>query len=268
MFAVLNRFFRKFEVLFLNIKNKLLATLLIFLFVVSIGVVVAEDTADVSEELAVDDVDEDVEVDENADDAAVADDEAPTTGAAPDVGATGDADENAEDLTSLAINVEILDKNIKAGDEFRVKITVENFGENPAENVVAGFSFTDLADNPDSSVQLVDDGGYAVTAADGGFFVDYGFLDAGDYEEVILTFLASQSGEKMIYAAVTADNVIMEPTNYFETTFTVGENSNAAGNTKAGNADKVSSAKTASTGNPLALLGLALCGLVPYYRRD
>ncbi|WP_405268186.1 hypothetical protein [Methanobrevibacter sp.] len=244
-------------------KNKLLCVLLLLVFVVSIGAVVAEDAADVSEELAIDNGDEDIAVTEDPDDVLAVDEEEQPLQVGEDAETAGAA-ADAEDLTDISIKVDVLDKNIKAGDEFRVKVTVTNDGNNPAENVVAGFAFIDLLEDPDPSFQLVDDNGYAVYPYDGGFIVEFGFLDVGESQDVILTFLATESGEKMIVAGVGADNSdINYPGSYYNTTITVGESSNPSNNK-----DKVSSAKTASTGNPLALLGLALCGLVPYYRRD
>ena len=173
-------------------------------------------------------------------------------------------DEDDEELTSLAIHVDVLDKNPKVGDEVRVKITVTNWGDNSADNVQAGFSFVDLGENPDSSFKLVDDGGYAVTPYDGGYVVDFGFMAAGETEEVILVFLATQRGTKKIVASVTSDDSIMEPDSYYDTNITVSGDSSSADNSKA----KSSASKTLpATGNPLALLALALFCIVPYYRR-
>ena len=248
-----------------------MAILLILVFVVSVGTVVAEDTADVSDELAVDNVDQAIEVTEDADETLGADEEAETLQANQDEEPLDPADDFGDDMTSIGIRVDVLDKNIKAGDNFRVKITVENWGENPAENVVAGFSFVDALENLDSSVKLVSSNGYALTSIDGGFFVEFGFIGAGDTKEAIITFMSTENGQKMIVAAATADNVIMEPDNYCNTTFTVGDSSVSSSSSVSNNNDnknKVSSAKTAATGNPLALLGLALFGLVPYCRRD
>ena len=267
LFRVLKWIFRKFEVFILIKRNKLLCTLLLLIFVVSIGAVVAEDTADVSEELAIDNTDETIAVAEDADEPLTADEETQPLQAAEDtetVGDTDDADEDADDMTDVSIKVEVLDKDIKAGDEFKVKVTVTNNGNYPAEDVEAGFSFLDMLGDPDTSFKLVDDNGYDAEPYDEGFIVEFGFLDVGDSEYVILTFLATESGEKMIVAGVSADNAnYTYPGSYSNTTFTVGESSNPSTDNK----EKVSSAKTATTGNPLALLGLAFCCLVPYCRR-
>lgn len=240
----------------MNIKNKLLATLLIFVFIVSISVVVAEDVAD-ADELAIDNADETIAVSEDSDEPLAAEEnteiqdveEPPTT-------TVGDE----SNLTSIAINVEVLDKNIKVGDKVKVKVTVINWGDYPANDVVAGFSFVDLQENLDSSFKFIDDGRYAVSQADGGYEVDFGFLGAGDTKSVVLTFLATEEGTKYIVALVTSDNSIQEPDSQFNTTITVSANSTS-------NA-KASTSKTLhATGNPLALLALSLFCIVPYYRR-
>ena len=115
--------------------------------------------------------------------------------------------------------IKFLDKNIKVGDQFRVKVSVENFGEYPAEDVVAGFSFLDRFGNPDFSNKLVDDAGTALTEVDGGYILEFGFLAPGETQSVILKFLATEPGEKIIVAAVTADNTIMEPDSYSNASF-------------------------------------------------
>lgn len=237
----------------MNIKNKLLALLLVFVFVASVGSVVAQDVADTAGELAVNDIGETI---------AVADENAETPLAAENEQASETDDVYDDEMTSIAIRVDVLDKNIKVGDKVRVKVSVVNWGKYPTDNVIAGFSFTDLRDNPDSSFKLLDGQDLALTEADGGYEIDFGFLDAGDTKEVILTFLATEAGTKRIYALVDSDNSIMEPDNYFDTTVTVSEN--AADN----NMNKVSAAKTLpEAGNPLALLAIALCCIVPLYRR-
>jgi hypothetical protein len=235
----------------MNIKNKLLAILLVCVFIASVGSVVAQDVGDAADELAVDNTDETIAVDE--DETLAADDDD-----APAADATGEDGDDTQ-LTSVGIRVDILDKNIKVGDKVRVKITVVNFGDYPANNVKAGFSFTDLMENPDNSFKLLNGDEYALTEADGGYEIDFGFLGAGDTKEVILLFLATEAGTKKIFSLVTSDDSIMEPDSYFDTTITVGES--AANN-------KVSAAKTLpEAGNPLALLAIALFCLVPLYRR-
>lgn len=234
----------------MNIKSKLLATLLILVFLVSIGSVVAEETTDVSDNLAVEDVSETIAVDDDSDDQAAPEEETTATG---------------EDLdtTSLSVKVEVLDKNIKVGDQFRVKISVKNIGKNHAEDVIAGFAFTDLKENMDSSFKLVDDGGYAVSPFDGGYLIEFGFLGAGDYENVILTFLATEAGEKHIFASVAADNSVDVPSSFDNTTITVSADSEDNANN-----DKAAASKALpATGNPLALLAIALVCIVPYCRR-
>lgn len=233
----------------MKIKNKLLAALLIFAFIASMSAVVAQDSADISQELAADDITETIAADENDGILTASEDDEQT------------AEEDVADdpTTSLGIKVEVLDKNIKAGDTFRLKVSVKNLGNAPANNVLAGFSFVDLYENLDTSFKLVDDGGYAITPADGGYEIEFGFLDAGDTKDVILTFLATESGTKKIVSLVTSDDSILEPDSEYETTITVGEKASSA---------KAASAKTLhETGNPLALLAIALCCMVPFIRR-
>ncbi|MBQ2637429.1 MAG: hypothetical protein IJG09_12205 [Methanobrevibacter sp.] len=78
----------------MNIKDKLLATLLIFVFIVSISAVVAQDTADISDNLAV----------ENVDDAiAVSEDTEPLTAESDEEAVTADGVDS--DTTSLSVEV-------------------------------------------------------------------------------------------------------------------------------------------------------------------
>lgn len=241
----------------MQLKHKLLTALLILIFVASAGVVVAQDSAD-ADELEIADADESIALSEETDEPLAAEQDAEVLAASEQ----DSSSEDSKDSTSLDIKVEVLDKNPKVGDEIRVKITVKNTGKNPANDVLAGFSFTDLYENPDFSFKLVDDGGYDVSSAEGGYEVNFGFLDAGDTKEVIFTFLATEAGTKKIFSNVVSDNSELEPESEDSVTFTVSEKSSES--TKA----KASTSKTLhATGNPLALLALALFCLVPYYRR-
>ena len=230
----------------MNIKDKLLATLLIFVFIVSISAVVAHDTSDISDDLTVENVDDAIAVSEDTEPLTAESDEETVT-----------ADDVDYDTTSLSVEVEVLDKNVKVGDTFRVKVTVRNIGENHAENVVAGVAFADLKQKLDTSFKLVDDDGYEVYAENGVYAIPIGFLGAGDYEEIVLTFLATEPGEKIVAATVLAEN--SEEISVANTTITVsGDSSNHA----------AAASKTLhATGNPLALLALALICVVPYCRR-
>ncbi len=240
----------------MNIKNKLLATLLVLVFIVSISSVVAEDVAD-ADKLAVDNADGTIAVSENPDEVLAAEENTQTQASEASAAAT---DSDTSNLTSISINVEVLDKNIKVGDKVRVKITVTNWGDYPADDVLAGFSFTDLQENLDTSFKFIDDGSYDVTQADGGYEIGFGFLGAGDTKSVVLTFLATEAGTKKIFALVTSDDSIQEPDSQFETNITVSANS-------ASNAKASTSKTLPATGNPLALLALSLFCIVPYYRR-
>lgn len=258
----------------MNIKNKLLISLLILVFVTSVGVAFAED-AEISDELAVDDVDESIAINEDVDEPIAATDAEETLTAADDDETLTVGEENAssgdeQKLASLGIRVEVLDKNVKVGDKFRVKVTIINGGDIPAQSVAAGLSFTDLSENPDATFKLVDNGGHAVQDAETGWIINLDYLEAGATEEVILTFLSTESGTKYIVADVNADNSIPEQDSETNTTITVGENSNSAGNAVTNNAKSkaVASKSLHATGNPLALLALALCCMVPYYRRN
>ncbi len=230
----------------MNIKDKLLATLLIFVFLVSISAVVAQDTADISDNLAVENVDDAIAVSEDAEPLTVESDEESVT-----------ADGVDSETTSLSVEVEVLDKNVKVGDTFRVKVTVRNTGENHAESVVAGVAFGDLNEKLDASFKLVDDDGYEVYTENGVYVIPLGFLGAGDYEEIVLTFMATEPGEKIIAATVLAEN--SEEISVANTTITVsGDSSNHAA---------AASKTLPATGNPLVLLAIALICIVPYCRR-
>ena len=230
----------------MNIKDKLLATLLIFVFIVSISAVVAQDTADISENLAVENVDDAIAVSEDAEPLTVESDEETVT-----------ADGVDSDTTTLSVEVEVLDKNVKVGDTFRVKVTVRNTGENHAENVVAGVAFGDLNEKLDTSFKLVDDDGYEVYTENGVYVIPLGFLGSGDYEEIVLTFMATEPGEKIVAATVLAEN--SEEISVANTTITVSADSS--------NHAAAASKTLPATGNPLALLALALICIVPYCRR-
>lgn len=266
MFWIYN--FKKFGGVLLNMKTKLLAALLIFVFVASVSSVVAEDVADASEELAIDNVDETIAVSEDVEPLA-AEEETQDTSTDGDTEPTEPTEptETTEitstdysNMTSVGVIVKVLDKNVKVGDKVRVKITVKNFGDKPAENVRTEFSFSDLQGNPDFSFKLLNAKEFDIEEFDGGYVLDFGFLGAGETEDVILTFLATEAGDKAISIYVHSDNTIDEPDSWCNDTFTVSAGSVAK--------DKAAASKTLhATGNPLALLAIALFCIVPYYRR-
>ncbi|WP_407377615.1 hypothetical protein [Methanobrevibacter sp.] len=234
-------------------KNKLLAVLLIVVFIASISAVVAEDVADVSEEMSVSQEETNV-VDEN-------DDALAASSSEEDIAEPEEEYADSSGKTSVSVKVEVLDKNVKVGDTFKVKLTVTNQGLNPTEDLVVAFSFADVQQNLDTSFKLVDDGTVDVTEGDGGYIVDFGYLGAGETQDVILTFLATTSGDKYIFASASGSNVEENGLNYANTTFTVSE----AGDVKEDVANVSKSMPAA--GNPLALLALAILGILPYYRR-
>ena len=92
------------------------------------------------------------------------------------------------------------------------------------------------------------------------------FLGPNESESVTLTFLAPEPGKKMIFASVSGDNVDSSEEAsdaYTNTTITVVADETADNS----HAKHYSSSKMLATGNPLALLALALLVLVPYCRR-
>lgn len=250
----------------MKIKNKLFVLLLIFIFMASVSSVVAEDSAVADDSISVSEgVDESPVVSESSDDSPVAADS--NAGDDTETSATGDSDTaddaDSENLTSISIKVDVLDKNPKVGDKVKVKITVENSGKYAANDVVAGFSFTDLYGNIDGSFKLIDDGGNAVSQADGGYEVEFGFLGSGDTKYVILTFLATEAGTKNIVTLVTSDNSIQEPDSQYNTSITVSESPSAEKNVAKASASK----SLPAAGNPIALLALASLCLIPCLRR-
>ena len=249
-------------------KTKLLPILLILVFAMSISCVVAGDNSAIPEDLSAADDGEIV--------AAAADDEVLSAAESSDetLGATQDdttaADENADptegiDTTFCSVKIDVLDKNYKVGDKVRVKITVTNIGIIPAEDVVVGLSFTDPQGNPDGSFKLLDNGKYAISQVEQGYEIQFGHLEPNESQTIILTFLATEPGQKIIHASVTGDNVENSEQAfemYDNATITVVADESAAGNSEQ------SSSKMLATGNPLAILALALLTLVvPYYRR-
>lgn len=236
-------------------KSKLLAALLITVFMVSISAVVAEDVAD-TDKLAVDNTDETIAVSEDSEETLGAEENTDTLAAGEDDESLTAAD---SDGTDVDIKVTVLDKNPKVGDKFRVKITLTNLGSNDAKNVEAQFSFEDIYENVDSSFKLVDSD-HDVDEVDGGYVITLPSLAGGSTEEIILTFIATTSGDKNVAASVSSDNSM--EVHYANDTFTVSESSSGSKNAQS------SASKTLpATGNPLALLALSLFCIVPYYRR-
>lgn len=113
---------------------------------------------------------------------------------------------------------------------------------------------------------MIDDRTYDITEADGGYVIGFGDIMNGESSDVILTFLATESGKKIIVAAVGGDNIERNDLVFANTTISVadsGNNDNSADN------KQKSAAKTMpAAGNPLALLALAVFTIVPFYRRN
>ena len=250
-------------------KTKLLPILLVLVFAMSISCVVAEDTSAIPEDLSAADS-EDVIAATADDDALAASESADETLGATQDDATAAENSNSDptegiDTTFCSIKIDVLDKNYKVGDKVKVKITVTNTGIIPAEDVLVGLSFSDLQGNPDTSFKLIDDGKYAISNVEGGYEIEFGHLEPNDSQTIILTFLATQPGQKIIYASVTGDNVDSSKEafdSYANATITVVADEGAAGGVEQ------SSSKMLATGNPLAILALALLTLAaPYCRR-
>ena len=258
LFYFFHMIFRKFFGRFnLKIKTKLLAVLLMLVFIASVGSAVAEDVA--SEEISVFQDVEKIAVDEQTAPVEQTEDETLLADAEDESG-------DSPGQTSCSVKIEVLDKNIKVGDEFRVKITATNLGPNDAYDAQVGVSFADLQGNIDGSFKLIDDGTYDITEADGGYVIGFGDIMNGESSDVILTFLATESGKKIIVAAVGGDNIERNDLVFANTTISVadsGNNDNSADN------KQKSAAKTMpAAGNPLALLALAVFTIVPFYRRN
>lgn len=257
LFYFFHMIFRKFFGGFnLKIKTKLLAVLLMLVFIASVGSAVAEDVA--SEEISVFQDVEKIAVDEQTAPVEQTEDDALLADAEDESG-------DSPGQTSCSVKIEVLDKNIKVGDEFRVKITATNLGPNDAYDAQVGVSFADLQGNIDGSFILIDDGEYDITEADGGYVIGFGDIINGESTSIILTFLATESGEKIIVADIGGDNIEENDLVFANATISVADNGNNYNST-----DKhKSAAKTMpATGNPLALLALAVFAIVPYYRRD
>lgn len=238
----------------MKLKNKLLAILLIFVFIASVGSAVAEDVSDASNELEIDNVDEVVSEDDDGTDEELEEEEyGDDEGLEETDGVDGE-----EETTTCAISIKVLDKPV-AGDTFRIKVTVVNTGDADAENVRGVVTFADIQGKIDQGFKLVDNGGASVTQVNGAYAIDFGFLEAGDSKDVILTFLATESGPKMIIGGVTGDNVEVTDESFCYVIIDVAEPA----------APTVSAASETlpATGNPLVLLALALLAIVPLYRR-
>lgn len=240
----------------LKMKNKLLAALLISVFLLSVSSVVAEDVAN-ADELAIDNADETIAVSENNDEPLAAEENTETLAASEDDQTLSSA--TTSDGTDVDIKVIALDKNPKVGDKVRIKIILTNLGSNDAKNVEAQFSFSDIYENVDATFKLVDST-HKVDEIDGGYVIKLDSLAGASTEEIIITFIATTSGTKHVDASVFSDNSM--EVHYANDTFTVSESSNSNKNAQS------SVSKTMhATGNPLALLALSLFGIVPYYRR-
>jgi hypothetical protein len=219
-------------------------------FIASVGSAVAEDVA--SEEISVFQDVEKIAVDEQTAPVEQTEDDALLADAEDESG-------DSSGQTSCSVKIEVLDKNIKVGDEFRVKITATNLGPNDAYDAQVGVSFADLQGNIDGSFILIDDGEYDITEADGGYVIGFGDIINGESTSIILTFLATESGEKIIVADIGGDNIEENDLVFANATISVADNGNNYNST-----DKhKSAAKTMpATGNPLALLALAVFAIV------
>lgn len=234
--------------------------LLIVVFAMSITGVIAEDTSDVSDALSTADADEVIAATDGADETLGAADESLSADDIPESGSATDG----IDATFCSVEVKTPDKDFKVGDKVKVQIKVTNIGIIPAEDVVVGLSFTDLPGNPAFGFKLVDDGGYAISQVEGGYEIKCGFLAPNDSKTLTLTFLATEPGEFYAVASATGSNVENSDEAYDQASIIVKEDSSSAAGSN--NGEPVAS-KNLATGNPLALLALALFTLVPYCRR-
>ena len=242
---------------------------MVLVFAISISCVVAEDTSSIPENLSASDSEDVVAVTVDDDALAASESADDALGATQDdAAAAGNSNSDPTegiDTTFCSIKIDVLDKNYKVGDKVKVKITVTNIGIIAAEDVLVGLSFTDLQGNPDTSFKLIDDGKYAISNVEEGYEIEFGHLEPNESQTIILTFLATQPGQKIVHASVTGDNVDNSKEAfeaYANATITVVADEGAAGDVKH------SSSKMLATGNPLAILALALLALVvPYCRR-
>ena len=242
-------------------KNKILAILLVFAFVMSVSCVFAEDVANAPSDMGTTDddalslsedgnaLDESSDSEDALKESEDADSDAPST----------DASKENPNKTDATVKIEVLNHNYKVGDKVKVRITVTNLGPYDAENVKVGFGFLDELENPDFSLKLIDDGKYAVRKYDTGYYLDFGFLGKNSSKSVVLTFLATESGKKTIQGGLEGDYFTTDE--YDNDTFTVTKNSNSNSNTAKKEGDV---ATNVPAGNPIALLLLSLFCMVPY----
>ncbi len=175
-----------------------------------------------------------------------------------------DADEEIPDYTEGTLKIEVLDHNYKVGDKVKIRFTVSNLGPYDAENVKVGFGILDEFENPDFSLKFIDDGKYAVTQYDTGYYLDFGFLGKNSSKSVVLTFLATESGEKSIEGGLEGDYFITDE--YDADDFSVTKDPNSNSNSKS--VKKATGAATnIAAGNPIAVLLLSLFCIVPYCLR-
>lgn len=234
--------------------NKKILVMLLFVFVVAMGSVVAADSANTTDDLNAADSDDKLEV-------APADDELAAS--------SDDPEGDALSKTEAEIEVKVLDKNPKVGDKLRVQFTVKNTGVHRAPKLTVGMSFSDIFGNPDPSVKLYDFGTYDYKETDGGFVVDFGEFAAGESRTVICLFKLTGSGKKVINANVDGPNVSnsQDSSAFDNDTFTVSENPAADSADSSNNEQNLNSEKTAATGNPIVVLLVALLGLGTCYRK-
>ena len=253
----------------LNMKSMLLATLLILVFITSTSIVFAENAQD-SEKLTIDDADETITASENPektlaisedDDETLAVPESEETLVASSSDSTSDSDSSKS--PKLTVDIEVLDKNIKVGDKFRVKVTIKNVRNARANSVVSGVGVTDLLENPDATIKLLDAGLYNVQDTETGWEIYIDYIDPGVTHEVLLTFEATESGKKIMGADVVSDESEGHQDDTDNTIISIGESSDSDDVKINAHAGKTMHA----TGNPLALLALSLFCIIPYYRR-
>lgn len=252
----------------MKIKNKILAILLVFAFVMSISCVFAEDVTNVPNELsAADDgaisASDEESLSASQDESALAassdsEDTLEATGEVPPDEPSIDADKEIPDYTEGTVKIEVLNHNYKVGDKVKIRFTVSNLGPYDADDVKVGFGFLDEYENPLFSLKLVDDGKYDVKRYDTGYYLDFGFLGKNTSKSVVLTFIATETGKITVHGGLEGDYFITDE--YDDDTFTVTKNSNS--NSKS--VKKAAGVATIPAGNPIALLLLSLLCIVPY----
>lgn len=246
-------------------KTKILALLLLLVFVVSAGCVAAAEDADASEELAIDDNEETVAVEQ---DETLAVDES----AEPVAADEEDSSQAVAEDTDIQIDLDVPKTTYKMGDRVEVKVAVTNTGNATAKNVIVKLELSDYSEEMGSILEFQEGEAMTVDVGDDGAIqIHIDSIEPGKTLIYTIPFIAVGSGDVEINAGANGDNLATVDPGYVALTIEPDLDIPIDAEETAEAATAAAAAKSSelpATGNPLVLLALALLAIVPVYRRD